>query len=217
MKLFWEPFSRTPTGGGIRKALEPLLGEEHLSKSAVSRLVARLKERFTERRGREVNEEARLIVFLDAFHLKGRLARGVVSAPVLAVLAVGEDGQKRLISLELAVSEAATHWGSVAEDLQRRRLRAPRLLVVDGHKGLQNALEHWPTSKVPRCTQHKWRNLAEHCPPHARHELRSARTAGIPRPFPTLSPIPPRWILALAAGGDPRSSDGTPPHGYHSD
>ena len=28
----------------IRKALKPLLGEEHLSKSAVSRVVSRLKE-----------------------------------------------------------------------------------------------------------------------------------------------------------------------------
>jgi putative transposase len=155
----------------IRKALQPLLGEEHLSKSAVSRVVARLKERFAEWRGRKLQEEAYVIVFLDAFHLKVRLARRVVSAPVLAVLGVAEDGQKQLVSLELAVSEAATHWGSVVEDLQRRGLRAPRLLVVDGHKGLQKALEHWPSAKVQRCTQHKWRNLAEHCPAHARREV----------------------------------------------
>jgi len=156
----------------IRKALKPLLGEEHLSKSAVSRVVARLKERFAEWRGRDLREEAYVIVFLDAFHLKVRLARRVVSVPVLAVLGVKKDGQKELIGLELAVSEAATHWGSVLEDLQRRGLRAPRLLVVDGHKGLQKALAHWPSSKVQRCTQHKWTNLVEHCPRHARNELR---------------------------------------------
>jgi transposase-like protein len=156
----------------IRNALEPLVGEEHLSKSAVSRVVGRLKERFAEWRGRDLSQEAYVIVFLDAFHLKVRLARRVVSVPVLAVLGVREDGQKQLVSLELAVSEAATHWGSVLEDLQRRGLRAPRLLVVDGHKGLQKALERWPGSKVQRCTQHKWMNLVEHCPRHARPELR---------------------------------------------
>lgn len=156
----------------IRKALQPLLGEAHLSKSAVSRVVARLKERFAQWRGRELREEAYVIVFLDAFHLKVRLARRVVSVPVLAVLGVREDGQKQLVSLEVAVSEAATHWGSVLEDLQRRGLPAPRLLVVDGHKGLQKALAHWPSSKVQRCTQHKWTNLVEHCPRHARPELR---------------------------------------------
>ncbi len=156
----------------IRKALQPLLGEAHLSKSAVSRVVARLKERFAQWRVRELREEAYVIVFLDAFHLKVRLARRVVSVPVLAVLGVREDGQKQLVSLEVAVSEAATHWGSVLEDLQRRGLPAPRLLVVDGHKGLQKALAHWPSSKVQRCTQHKWTNLVEHCPRHARPELR---------------------------------------------
>ena len=76
----------------IRKALKPLLGEEHLSKSAVSRVVGRLKERFAEWRGRDLSQEAYAIVFLDAFHLKVRLARRVVSVPVLAVLGVLEDG-----------------------------------------------------------------------------------------------------------------------------
>jgi len=156
----------------IRKALKPLLGEEHLSKSAVSRVVGRLQERFEQWRGRDLGEEAYVIVFLDAFHLKVRLARRVVSVPVLAVLGVREDGYKQLVSLQLAVSEAATHWGSVLEDLQRRGLRAPRLLVVDGHKGLQKALERWPSCQVQRCTQHKWSNLVEHCPLHARPELR---------------------------------------------
>ena len=29
-----------------------------------------------------------------------------------------------------------------------------------------------PQARVQRCTQHKWRNLAEHCPPHAGAELK---------------------------------------------
>ncbi len=40
----------------IRKALKPLLGEEHLSKSAVSRVVSRLKERFEEWQNRALSE-----------------------------------------------------------------------------------------------------------------------------------------------------------------
>ena len=48
----------------IRKALKPLLGEEHLSKSAVSRVVSRLKERFEEWQSRDLNDEAYPIVFL---------------------------------------------------------------------------------------------------------------------------------------------------------
>ena len=60
---------------------------------------------------------------------------------MLAVLGVAEDGTKVLVSLRLAVSEAATHWSDVLLDLQRRGLAAPKLLVIDGHGGLHKALE----------------------------------------------------------------------------
>jgi len=96
----------------IRKALEPLLGEEHLSKSAVSRVVARLKK-----------------LFEDGFHLKIRMARRVVSVPVLAVLGVRQDGEKVLVGLRLAPSEAAANWSEVIVDLQKRGLPAPLMLA----------------------------------------------------------------------------------------
>jgi transposase-like protein len=134
--------------------------------------VGRLKQRFEEWRERELSDESYAIVFLDGFHLKVRLAKRVVSVPVLAVLGVSEDGTKQLISLRLAVSEAAAHWSSVIEDLQQRGLRAPKLLVTDGHKGLKKALELWSACRVQRCTNHKWVNLSDACPSHARSELR---------------------------------------------
>jgi len=54
----------------IRKALAPLLGEEHLSKSAVSRVVGRLKELFAAWLSRDLSGEPCAVVFLDGFHLK---------------------------------------------------------------------------------------------------------------------------------------------------
>ena len=156
----------------IRKALEPLLGTAHLSKSAVSRVVARLKRLFESWNERDLCEERYAILYVDGFHLKVRLARRVVSVPVLAVLGVAEDGTKVLVSLRLAASEAASHWSGVLLDLQRRGLVAPALLVVDGHSGLRKALESWPEVQVQRCTRHKLVNLIEHCPVHARAELK---------------------------------------------
>lgn len=156
----------------IRKALAPLLGEEHLSKSAVSRVVSRLKAHFARWSGRDLSAERYAIVYLDGFHLKVRLARRVVSAPVLAVLGVAEDGRKVLVSLRLAVSEAGVHWRAAIEDLKARGLAAPRVIVSDGHKGLAKACELWPEAEVQRCTQHKWMNLKKHCPVHAQAELK---------------------------------------------
>jgi len=156
----------------IKKALAPLLGEEHLSKSAVSRVVSRLKEHFARWSERDLSEERYAIVYLDGFHMKVRLARRVVSVPVLAVLGVAEDGSKVLVSLRLAVSEAGVHWRAVIEDLKTRGLAAPRVIVSDGHKGLAKACEAWPEAKIQRCTQHKWTNLKMHCPVHAQAELK---------------------------------------------
>jgi putative transposase len=156
----------------IRTALKPLLGERHLSKSAVSRIVGRLKALFATWQDRDLSTERYAVIFLDGFHLKVRLAKRVVSVPVLAALGVAEDGQKCLLQLRLAASEAAVTWGAVIANLQQRGLTAPLLLVVDGNGGLQNALKQWEGVRIQRCTTHKLENLKAHCPQHARTEMK---------------------------------------------
>jgi transposase-like protein len=156
----------------IRTALKPLLGERHLSKSAVSRIVARLKALFTTWQDRDLSTERYPIVFLDGFHLKVRVARRVVSVPVLAALGSAENGQKCVIDLRVAASEAEATWGGVISSLQQRGLVAPLLLVVDGNAGLKKALERWEGVRVQRCTTHKLANLKSHCPKHAQPEMK---------------------------------------------
>jgi transposase-like protein len=78
----------------------------------------------------------------------------VVSVPVLAALGVAPDGTKRLIALELAVSEAEASWSRLVSDLKRRGLVSPVLIVSDGHRGLAKAIEAWPQAQVQRCTVH---------------------------------------------------------------
>jgi len=156
----------------IRKALEPLLGTEHLSKSAVSRVAARLKGEYAQWCSRDLSQERYSILFLDGFHLKVRLARRVMSVPVLAAFDVDPDGTQRLVALEIALSEAGTHWTKLVSDLKRRGLESPVLIVSDGHRGLTQAIETWPTADVQRCTVHKWENLKKHCPKHSHRELK---------------------------------------------
>lgn len=156
----------------VRKVLEPLIGSEHLSKSAVSRVASRLKDHFAEWKARDLSAEHYPIVFLDGMHLKVRMARRVVSVPVLVVLGVAEDGSKRLLGLDLAVSEASAHWSRLLKDLASRGLNAPELIVTDGHAGLCKAVKEWPEARIQRCTLHKWGNLKDACPVHARRELK---------------------------------------------
>lgn len=156
----------------IRTALKPLLGDRPLSKSAVSRIVGRLKALFIRWQDRDLSAERYPLVFLDGFHLKVRVARRVVSVPVLAALGVTETGQKCLLTLRLAASEAAATWGATVTDLQQRGLTAPRLVIVDGNAGLKNALARWDGVRVQRCTTHKLENLLAHCPRHAQAEMK---------------------------------------------
>jgi len=156
----------------IRKALQPLLGKEQLSKSAISRVVTRLKDHFRQWEERDLSQERYPILYLDALNLKVRLARRVVSVPVLAALGVTPDGQKQLVALRLAVSEASACWGSLIGSLQKRGLPDPLILITDGHAGLRKACTTWSSPKTQRCTVHKLQNLLEHCPVHARPEMK---------------------------------------------
>ena len=156
----------------VRKVLKPLLGEEHLSKSAVSRVVSRLKERFEEWQNRDLSEEVYTIVY------PGRLPHESANGEACdqRTLTGRAWGRARRAETSVVIasggSEASTHWGSVLEGLQARGLRAPKLVISDGHKGLTKALEKWPWCRLQRCTEHKRANLLQHCPAHARRELR---------------------------------------------
>jgi transposase-like protein len=156
----------------IRKALEPLLGESNLSRSAISRVVQRIKAAFETWSGRDLSEDRYGVLYLDGIHLKVRLARRVVSVPVLIALGVREDGRKELISMRLVGAESGSTWEGLIDDLRKRGMAAPAVIVSDGHAGLKRAMARWPEAKVQRCAFHKLSNLLDHCPKHARAELK---------------------------------------------
>ena len=101
--------------GGINtrkllRSLEALLGGKNLSRSAVSRVVSRLKDRFKAWRSRDLRDERYVYLYLDATNLRVRVGKKVVKLPVHAVLGVREDGQKVLVALEVSGREAASSW-----------------------------------------------------------------------------------------------------------
>jgi transposase-like protein len=161
-------------GRRIRGALSPLLRGSPLSKSAISRLAGRLEALFTQWRGRLLATEALVFLYLDAIALRVRIAKKVISVPVLVGLGVKEDGQKVILDLELFQSESSSCWEGFVEGLISRGLKPPCLVIIDGSKGLRAAVEkNWPGTAVQRCTVHKLRNLERHAPRHALEEVKS--------------------------------------------
>lgn len=161
-------------GRRIRGALSPLLRGAPLSKSAISRIVGRLQALFCSWRERSLKAFPLTVLYLDAIALRVRIANKVLSAPVLVALGVGRDGQKEVLDLELLTSESTSCWSGFVQGLISRGLGRPRLVVIDGNKGLRAAVEQsWPKVAVQRCTVHKLRNLERHVPRHALEEMRS--------------------------------------------
>lgn len=161
-------------GRRIRGALAPLLRGSPLSKSAISRLVGRLEALFTQWRGRSLASEGVVFLYLDAIALRVRIAKKVISVPVLVGLGVKEDGQKVILDLELLQSESSSCWEGFVEGLIGRGLKPPWLVIIDGNKGLRAAVQkNWPGTGLQRCTVHKLRNLERHAPRHALEEVKS--------------------------------------------
>jgi transposase-like protein len=157
----------------VKLALKPLLKGAPLSKSAVSRVVAGLKDQHETWRTRDLSGEALKVLYLDAVWLRVRLAKKIEKLPVAVALGVREDGTKVLLGLWAYASEGRAAWGGVLEDLTARRLPIPALVVIDGGKGLRGAVsECWPKVAVQRCTVHKLRNLESHAPKRVHDELR---------------------------------------------
>src|SRR5881396_2322495 len=157
----------------IRGALQPLLKAAPLSKSAVSRVIATLKDGLEVWRTRSLVDLDVIYIYLDGFALRVRSGGTVVSTPVLGVVGVLPDGGKHLLALELCGGESFAAWNGCLDDLGARGLRAPVLAIIDGNAGLRRAVGLvWPRAAVQRCCVHKLRNLERKAPKHALADIR---------------------------------------------
>ena len=157
----------------LKKIVQALYPGGTLSASAVSRIVARLREHFEAWRTRSLAAEELLYVYLDAIMIKVRSAGRVVSRAILVAVGVRKTGEKVLYGLYSKGSESHEACKGVLDDLVKRGLRAPKLAIIDGGKGLRSALEEvWSRTDVQRCAVHKLRNLLAHAPKHAHEEVR---------------------------------------------
>jgi putative transposase len=84
---------------------------------------------------------------------------------MLVVLAALRDGRKVIMAVESGHRESTESWAALLRDLQRRGLRAPRLVIGDGHLGIWGALAAvYPTAAEQRCWNHRRMNVLDKLP-----------------------------------------------------
>jgi putative transposase len=155
----------------VRRALQSLFGGA-VGKDTVSRVWRKVKSDWDAWNARSLTEEPIVRLILDGTAVKVRLDGKATTVSLLVVIGVRADGQKLLLVVKAMGSESAEAWRSVLDDLIKRGLRRPELLIIDGGGGLESALDAvWGDVPLQRCTVHKHRNLLAHAPKRLHEEI----------------------------------------------
>jgi putative transposase len=155
----------------VRRALKALFGGA-VSKDTVSRVWRKVKTDWEAWNTRSLAEEPIVRLILDGTVVDVRLDRKATAISLLVVIGVRTDGQKVLLAIKSMGGESTEAWRTVLDDLIRRGLRRPELLIVDGAQGLEKAIAAvWDGVPVQRCTVHKHRNLLAHAPERLHEEV----------------------------------------------
>ena len=155
----------------VRRALNAVLAGP-VGKDVVSRVWRKTKGDWDAWNARSLAEEPIVRLILDGTVARVRLDRRATSISLLVALGVRADGQKMLLAIKSMGGEGEAAWRALLDDLVRRGLRTPELVVIDGAPGLEKAVAAlWPDMAVQRCTVHKHRNLLAHAPERLHEEI----------------------------------------------
>jgi putative transposase len=144
-----------------------------VSKDVVSRAWRKVKVDWDAWCARSLADEDIIRLILDGTVIKTRLDKKATNISVLAAIGVRRDGQKVLLSIMNMGGESTAAWRQFLDDLDKRGLKRPQFVIVDGAPGLEAALVALWGDDLPiqRCTVHKHRNLLAHAPKHMHEEL----------------------------------------------
>jgi putative transposase len=155
----------------MRRALAALFGSA-VGKDTVSRVWRQVKGDWGAWNARSLTDEPITRLILDGTVVRVRLDKKSTSISLLIALGVRKDGQKVLLAVKNMGGESEAAWRALLDDLVKRGLKTPELVIADGAPGLEKALAAlWPDVLVQRCTVHKHRNLLAHAPERLHEEM----------------------------------------------
>jgi len=143
-----------------------------VGKDVVSRTWRKVKGDWDTWNVRSLKDEPIVRLILDGTVVRVRLDKKATSISLLVALGVREDGQKVLLAVKNMGGESEAAWRVLLDDLVKRGLKTPELVIVDGAPGLDAALAVlWSDVAIQRCTAHKHRNLLAHAPERLHEEI----------------------------------------------
>jgi putative transposase len=145
----------------VKKAVGKVLGKKGLSHQNVSRISGRIVEEFNEWKKRDLSKLKPVYMILDGIRL-GVRGETKQKEAVLVAWAFMEDGSRELVSVALGNGESYNAWKGFMEDLIKRGMGEPMLMIIAGCTGLVKAAnEVFPESDKQRCTKHRTENVLD--------------------------------------------------------
>ena len=162
--------------GDFDLALRGLLGEAApLSAASIARLKAGWQVEYDTWKHRRLDELEPVYVWADGIYVKAGLEQD--KAAMLVLIAALRDGRKVVLAIESGYRESTESWAALLRDLKARGLRAPRLLIADGHLGIWGAVRAvFPAVSEQRCWNHRLVNVLDTLPQKLQAEARELLT-----------------------------------------
>jgi len=140
------------------------LGVKGISADTVSRMASGLDQEVIAFLKRPIEDSFPYLI-IDAVYLKTRNNGRYVSKAVLIIAGVRSDGYREILGLSVADQENEEFWRALFEDLKDRGLTGVQLVISDGHKGIQKAVqEGFPGVSWQMCLVHYLRAIMRNIP-----------------------------------------------------
>ena len=147
---------------GVREIFRHF-GIESISADQVTAATKKLDAEFEAWRNRTLGEYPYLLI--DARYEKLRQNGEVNSVAVLTAVGVDRKGNRRILGLSVAQSEAEIHWEEFLKSLVKRGLDGVEYIVSDDHSGLNAARKKvFADAKWQRCQFHLTQNAKNKAP-----------------------------------------------------
>lgn len=170
-------------------------GKTLLSRTAVSEITERLWAEYEAFASRDLSEFEVVYLFVDG--IAERLHLGQPREAVLAAWGILADGKKALLHLAPGTKEDTASCREFFQEMRRRGLPDPLLVVSDGAPGVIRATEEcFPRAARQRCLAHKMRNLQSKVPEDLWPEFKACAQACYQAASPALARLLRAEIIA---------------------
>jgi len=181
-----EMYARGLSTRDIEGLFADAAGKPLLSGTAVSEITERLWAEYEAFASRDLSEFEVVYLFVDG--VAERLHLGQPREAVLAAWGILADGKKALLHLAPGTKEDTASCKEFFQDLRRRGLPDPLLVVSDGTPGIIRASEEClPRTVRQRCLVHKMRNLESKVPENVWPEFKARAAACYQAASPALA------------------------------